>query len=140
MSRYWMIVAAKNHVMRGKEAGIVQANHGKAAPLRRMQVGDGIVFYSSKLTLEGGEKLQAFTVLAKVTGEEVYPFDMGDGFVPYRRNAEFLACAEFPIQPLIPELSFIHNKTHWGFIFRFGFLEIPQKDYELIARHMQAEP
>lgn len=83
-ARYWVIVASKNHVMRGVQSGIAQANHGKAAPLKRMNVGDGVLYYSPKLEFEGNEKLQAFTAIAQVVGEDVYQFDMGGGFIPFR--------------------------------------------------------
>jgi len=134
--RHWVIVASKNHVMSGVRAGIAQANHGKAAPLKRMNVGDGILYYSPKVEFEGNEKLQAFTAIGYVMGEFVYPFDMGGGFIPYRRDVKYLECVDVPIQPLIPTLAFIENKTSWGHLFRFGFFEIPKGDFDLIASQM----
>ncbi len=136
---YWIIVASKDHVMNGLRWGIAQANHGKAAPLRRMNIGDGILFYSPKVEFGGKEKLQAFTAIGYVTGELVYPFDMGGGFIPYRRDVKYLACVDAHIQPLIPTLTFIENKTRWGYLFRFGFFEIPKIDFDLIASQMLIE-
>lgn len=138
-ARYWVIVASKNHVMNGVRWGIAQANHGKAAPLKRMQVGDGVLYYSPKLEFDGNEKLQAFTAIGRVTGEAVYQFDMGGGFVPYRRDVKYMDCVDAPIQPLIPALTFIENKTSWGYLFRFGFFEIPKVDFDLIASQMLTE-
>ena len=138
-ARYWVIVASKNHVMNGVRWGIAQANHGKAAPLKRMQVGDGVLYYSPKLEFEGNEKLQAFTAIGRVTGEAVYQFDMGGGFVPYRRDVKYMDCVDAPIEPLIPALTFIENKTSWGYLFRFGFFEIPKVDFDLIASQMLTE-
>ena len=135
-ARYWLIVVSKNHVMNGVRWGIAQANHGKAAPLKRMRVGDGVVYYSPKVEFEGNEKLQAFTAIGEVTGENVYQFDMGSGFVPYRRDVKYMDCVEAPIQPLIPALTFIKDKTSWGYMFRFGFFEIPKVDFDLIASQM----
>ena len=108
--RYWVIVASKNHVQNGVKWGIAQANHGKAAPLRRMQPGDGILYYSPKLEFEGNEKLQAFTAIGQVTGETVYQFDMGGGFIPYRRDVKYFDCQDVSILALIPAMSFIENK------------------------------
>lgn len=138
-ARYWVIVASKNHVMRGVQAGIAQANHGKAAPLKRMNVGDGVLYYSPKLEFEGNEKLQAFTAIGHVVGEDVYQFDMGGGFVPFRRDVKYINCVDVPIQPLIPALTFIDNKSSWGYLFRFGFFEIPKADFDLIASQMTTE-
>lgn len=45
---YWVNTVSKNHVMVGRQAGFVQANHGKAAPLARLGRGDLMVFYSPK--------------------------------------------------------------------------------------------
>ncbi len=138
-THYWVIVASKNHVMNGVGWGIAQANHGKAAPLKRMNVGDGVLYYSPKLEFEGNEKLQAFTAIGEVTGETVYQFDMGGGFVPYRRDVKYRDCVDAPIQPLIPALTFIENKTSWGYLFRFGFFEIPKVDFDLITSQMLTE-
>ena len=135
-ARYWMIVASKNHVQYGVQAGIAQANHGKAAPLKRMSVGDRILYYSPKIEFGGDQPCQAFTAIGTVTGEQVYSFDMGNGFIPYRRDVEYMQCVDCPIQPLIPALSFVENKSRWGYVFRFGFLEIPQADFDLIAAQM----
>ncbi len=138
-ARYWVIVASKNHVQNGVRWGIAQANHGKAAPLRRMQTGDGILYYSPKLEFGGDEKLQAFTAIGQVTGDTIYQFDMGDGFVPYRRDVKYFGCRDVPIQPLIPFLTFIQDKNSWGYMFRFGFFEIPKIDFDLIASQVLLE-
>ena len=135
-ARYWVIVASKEHVQYGVSVGIAQANHGKAAPLKRMQVGDGILYYSPKVTFAGSEKLQAFTAIGQVKGDAVYQFDMGGGFVPFRRDVSYFECREAPILPLIPALSFIENKQSWGYVFRFGFFEIQKVDYDLISQQM----
>jgi hypothetical protein len=39
-TRYWMIVASKDHVEVGVKQGFAQACHGKVSPLKRMQPGD----------------------------------------------------------------------------------------------------
>ena len=135
--RYWVIVASKDHVQRGIAEGIAQACHGKAAPLRRMRPGDGVVFYSPKLEFKGQARCQAFTAIGQVKNELIYQCDMGSGFVPHRRDIIFSEAKEVAIQPLLGQLSFIKDKGHWGHIFRFGFFEIPQADFEFIAGLMQ---
>ena len=135
--KYWLVVASKNHVERGVEAGFMQAGHGKSAPLKRMKPGDRVVYYSPKLELGGDAKCQAFTAIGKVSEGPIYECDMGNGFVPSRRDAEFYACEMAPIQPLIAELTFIRDKTNWGYVFRYGCFEIPQRDFDLIASHMR---
>lgn len=137
--RYWLVVVSKDHIEIGKKLGIVQANHGKAAPMKRMRPGDLIVFYSPKVHFQGKELLKKFTAIARVKKGDVYLGDMGGGFAPYRRDVEFISCKETDIQPLIDTLTFIRNKKSWGFVFRFGFFEIPKVDFENIAKAMQLE-
>jgi predicted RNA-binding protein len=132
----WVIVASRDHVQIGKQAGVVQAHHGKAGALKRMKAGDMLLLYSPKMEFGGQEKCQSFIAVARVKDGPVYSFDMGGGFIPYRRAVEYLDCVEVPIQPLVPALSFIQNKQSWGYLFRFGFFEIPQSDFDLIARQM----
>ena len=134
--KYWIIVASKDHVQRGRAGGFIQANHGKAAPLKRMQAGDWVLFYSPKLEYGKPEKCQCFTAIVRVVGEEIEQHDMGGGFVPFRRKVQFLPANDVSILPLIDELSFIKDKTHWGAPFRFGILQIPEEDFQLIAGKM----
>lgn len=135
-NKYWVIVASKDHVAKGAEAGIVQANHGKEAPLKRMHKGDYVLFYSGKKTFAGHEKCQAFTAIAQVKDKEVFQYRMSEDFWPYRRKADYLKCKEVGIHPLIEQLAFITDKKHWGFPFRFGFFEISKHDFERIAQLM----
>ena len=134
--KYWIIVASKDHIQRGQAGGFIQANHGKAAPLKRMHTGDWVIFYSPKLEYDKPEKLQCFTAIVRVVGEEIYQQDRGDGFVPFRLKVHFLPSKDVSIYPLIEELTFIKDKTHWGAPFRFGTVEIPEQDFHLIAEKM----
>ena len=134
--KYWIIVASKDHVQRGLAGGFIQANHGKPAPLKRMKPGDWVIFYSPKLEYDKPEKCQCFTAIVRVVDDEVYQQDMGNEFVPFRRKVQFLPSKDVSILPLIDELIFIKDKTHWGAPFRFGILQIPEEDFQLIAGQM----
>lgn len=134
--KFWIVVVSKDHMEIGKRLGVVQANHGKAVPMKRMRPGDMIIFYSPKVRFEGKEPLKKFTAIAQVKEGEVYQGYMGEGFVAFRRDVEFLACKEADILPLIPRMTFIRNKRSWGFVFRFGFFEIPEKDFKIISKVM----
>jgi len=134
--QYWIIVASKDHVQRGLDGGFIQANHGKATSLKRMHVGDWVIFYSPRVEYNKPEKLQAFTAIGKIADENIYQQDMGDGFVPFRRQVNFLPAQDVSILPLISDLTFIKDKTHWAAPFRFGTLKIPEQDFRLIAEKM----
>jgi hypothetical protein len=134
--RYWIGVASRDHVDNGVEGGFCQLCHGKAAAMRKMSPGDWIIYYSPRSEMRGGEPVQAFTAIGRVKEGAPYPFDMGGGFVPTRRDVDFLPCRAAPIRPLVERLSFIRNKRSWGAAFRFGHLEIPEADFRLIADAM----
>jgi hypothetical protein len=135
-TRYWIGVASREHVGMGVAGGFCQLCHGKAQPLRRMSVGDWIVYYSPKEIMGQTAPCQKFTAIGQVIGAEVYAFEMFPGFVPYRRDIQFVKAAEASIRPLLPQLSFIQDQSRWGYSFRFGHLEIPRADFELIATAM----
>ncbi len=134
--RYWIGVASKEHVKTGVAGGFSQLCHGKAQPLKRMAAGDGLIYYSPKERFGEDELCQQFTAIGEVVGTEVYAFEMFPGFIPYRRDIRFLQARDVAIRPLIAQLSFIQDKTHWGYAFRYGHLQIPQADFELIAGEM----
>jgi predicted RNA-binding protein len=130
--KYWINTISRDHVRRGVAGGFTQANHGKASGLKRLKAGDWIVFYSPKTSYQDGEPLQAFTAIGQIADDDMYQFEMAPDFIPWRRKVDFKPCAETPIKPFIDDLSFIADKTHWGYRFRFGLFEIPEADFELI--------
>jgi EVE domain len=132
----WINTVSRDHVMQGVRGRFTQANHGKPHMLRRMAAGDWIVFYSPKTALDGGEPLQAFTAIGQVVDDEPYRAEMASGFLPWRRNVDFLPCTETPIRPLIDQLHFIEDKKRWGYKFRFGVFRIDDHDLALIRRRM----
>ena len=136
MTRYWINTVNRDHVLVGRAGGFFQANHGKRMSLDRMRPGDVVVFYSPRESFESKTSLQCFTAAAVVADEPVYQTEMSPDFKPFRRNAHFLECSEAAIRPLIDQLIFIDDKTHWGYKFRFGVFEIPRGDFELIAAAM----
>jgi hypothetical protein len=140
VNRYWIGVASRDHVQLGVSGGFAQLNHGRQAPLKRFQAGDGIIYYSPRLTYPSGEPCQAFTALGVVRSGEVYQGIMSADFKPFRIDVDFFDVSEAPIRPLIDQLSFIRNKRHWGAAFRFGLISIPESDFRLIADAMDVPP
>jgi EVE domain-containing protein len=140
MASYWINTISRDHVRRGVEGGFTQAGHGKDTFLKRLKAGDGIIFYSPKTSYQNGETLQAFTAIGTVADDELYQVEMAQGFVPLRRNVEFQECREVPIQPLLDDLSFIKDKTHWGYMFRLGLFQILEADFLKIKSLMTNAP
>jgi hypothetical protein len=136
---YWINTVSKDHLQQGIAGGFTQANHGKDTILKRLKADDWIVFYSPKTSYEDGEPLQTLTAIGRVKDDELYQVEMMPGFIPWRRNVDFMECKETPIRPLIDELEFIQDKTHWGYKFRFGLFQIPEHDFELIKSQMSVK-
>ncbi len=134
--KFWIGVACKEHVVKGVEQGICQFCHGKSATAKRPAKGDYIIYYSSKLTMNGSERYQKFTAIGVVKDDAPYQIDMGEGFKPFRRKIGYLKAQDLDIRPLIDSLPFIKNKSSWGYVFRYGFLEIDPVSFELIANGM----
>lgn len=139
MSAFWIAVASAQHVRRGRQGGFMQVNHGKAAPLRRVKAGDGIVYYSPTAVLGEKDGLQSFTAIGTVREGELYQGDMGGGFTPFRRNVDWAAGEETPIKPLLDRLEFTAGKTNWGYQLRFGLFSVSAADFALIAEAMGAK-
>lgn len=137
--RAWVGVVSRSHVLRGVAGGFAQLNHGKRGPLERMSVGDWLVYYSPKTDFPDGEPIRAFTALGRVVGKTTYAFDMGGGFVPYRRDVAYVkGVREVPVSILASELSFITSRPNWGMLARRGHFEIEMADLERIAVAMGA--
>ncbi|MCW5655923.1 EVE domain-containing protein [Hydrogenophaga sp.] len=139
--RNWIAVACQEHALRGcaqPEHGFMQVCHGKQAPLQRLNAGDRVVYYAPTRTRGGQDKLQAFVSAGLVLPGPAYSFDMGGGFVPYRRDVAYVPVQPAPIAPLLDALDFVEDRQHWGYRFRFGLLEVGDADMRRILRAMQA--
>lgn len=120
--RTWVIVASRDHAMRGVSSGFVMANHGKRAPLSRMARGDRILIYSPTTTYPDGEPLRAITIVGEVTGEEPEPSDVIAG--GFRRKASLREIEPLPLDEVRSRLPVSR--------IRFGFFELDSQDAEAI--------
>ncbi|MES2041528.1 MAG: EVE domain-containing protein [Pseudomonadota bacterium] len=136
--RNWIAVASADHVQRGQADGYMQVCHGKAAPLRRMQAGDRVVYYSPSQVFGSNFKLQAFTAIGRIKPRDTYQADMGGGFHPYRRDVMWTASRRASILPLLQTLEFSAGIKNWGYQFRFGLFAISEHDMRVIAAAMGA--
>ena len=133
--RHWLGVVSLAHVERGVAGGFAQLCHGRMAPLVRMRAGDWLVYYSPATEMRGGNKLQAFTAIGQLADDRVYPIDMGDGFVPFRRDVRYRRARAAPMAALAHRLH-LTAQTGWGAKLRQGHLAIDAHDFHLIAAAM----
>ncbi len=132
---YWVVTASADHALRGKAEGIVQANHGKDAPVRRMQPGDGIVIYSPRATFPDGPALQAFTLIGRIADGDPWQHKIGDQMM-WRRKVIWQDCRIALIRPLLDDLQITRGLSSWGMAFRYGLTRLARTDFALIAREM----
>ena len=137
MSRSWVAIASAEHVRIGRSNGFMQVCHGKAAPLKRIQPGDDVVYYSPTNVFRGNDKLQSFTAIGVVRDGAPYQADI-EGFSPFRRDVDWRTAREAPIKPLLGQLKFTTAKRNWGYQLRFGLFEISGHDMAMIAAAMEA--
>jgi hypothetical protein len=130
----WLGVVSRAHVRTGVAGGFAQLCHGKAQPLRRMRRGDWLVYYSPTIEM-GGAVLRAFTAIGQVEGPEVYRYDMGGGFVPYRRAVRYSDAEEVAIDMIKQRLGFC-ARPNWGMALRRGHLPLEAADFATIAAAM----
>ncbi|WP_263065148.1 EVE domain-containing protein [Dickeya dadantii] len=137
--RYWVGVVSAEHVRYALDGGYIQVCHGKLSALKRARPGDGFAYYSPNQTFKGKERYQRFTAIGIINYGEPYRFDMGDGFVPYRRDVDWADSVETAIRPLLNQLDFTASRTNWGYALRFGLFSISEHDFRLIAAAMHAD-
>ncbi len=137
----WIAVASAEHARFGRDAvqGFMQVGHGKLAPLKRIKPDDRVAYYSPTAVYGVKDELQSFVSIGIVQAGEPYAFDMGGGFVPYRRDVVYLSAQEAAIAPLLDDFEFIENRQRWGYKFRFGLFDVSDNDMRLIARAMGAD-
>ncbi|MDB4968892.1 MAG: hypothetical protein JWN44_4581 [Myxococcales bacterium] len=138
--RYWLGVVSRAHVELGVCGGFAQLCHGRAQPLERMRAGDWLIYYSPRTEMGAGAPLlQAFTAVGRIADERVYRFDMGDGWVPSRRDVAYETVRPLPLGEVKSRLHFT-AKAGWAMQLRRGHLELDAHDFELIAGAMRVTP
>lgn len=137
--QFWINTVSLDHVEAAALGGFTQADHGANTRLRRPRIGDGMIFYSPRTSLQGGAPVQQFTAIATITGSEPYQAFVSDDFQPWRLAAHFERCERVDAKPLVSQLSFIPDPAHWGFPFRRGLFVIPEADFVTIATAMQMD-
>ncbi len=137
MTKYFLICASRDHVLKGIEGGFAQAGHGRKDFMSKPSKGDWVIYYSAKDEFENGKPLQKFTAIGQVIDDKPYQPNAHSEFKPYRRDVTFRESREADIRPLIEHLDFIKNKKRWGFYLISGFKEISKDDFEVIKHGMK---
>ncbi len=136
----WLGVVSRDHVRRGVASGFAQIGHGKKVGLARMQAGDGLIYYSPRVSLDSTAALKAFTAIGIVADDEPWQVDEGDGFTPWRRRVAYdTAAVEVPLERVKANLELTQG-PNWGYSLRRGLIEISDADFGCIAAAMGSRP
>jgi hypothetical protein len=106
---HWLGVVSRDHVQRGVALGIAQIGHGAKAGLARMRAGDGLVYYSSRISPESTVALKAFTAIGVVADDELWQ--------------------------LQADLDLTQG-PNWGYSLRRGLVALSPGDFQCIAEAM----
>lgn len=115
----------------------MQVCHGKAAPLRRVEPGDGVVYYSPTITFGSKVPYRAFTAVGLGEAGEPYRFVVQDGFQPWRRNVRWHPAGDVPAASVVGKLGFAAGRRSWAYGLRFGLMLIPPADFGVLFTAMQ---
>ena len=127
---YWVGIASHDHVLGAVQGGFCQLGHGKEAPVRRLKLGDVIVFYSPRESMGSGAVLQAFTAAGRILDDIPYEAEQSASFRPYRRRTKFFESGQAPVHPLLQDLTFTRGLASWGSAFRRGAFCITPDDFQ----------
>jgi hypothetical protein len=133
----WVSIASRERVTTAVQGGFCQLNHGREAPVRRLQPGDYIIYYAPRERMRAGVVVQAFVALGKILPGEPYRAHTSKEFRPFRRDVEYSVGTDAPIRPLLRKLSFTRNRACWGQASRRGIFRIEPDDLAIIANAMK---
>jgi hypothetical protein len=140
VTQYWVGVASRDHVVAAVRGGFCQVNYGKEAPVKRLRLGDRLVYYSPKTRMRAGDPLQAFTAIGEIADKEPHRVRVSDTFQPFRRQVRYQDSREAPLHPLLGRLTFSTASEAWGQVLRRGFFAIEHDDYLAIVQEMDVSP
>src|SRR5262245_28949542 len=80
-ARYWIAVIPKSRVEMCVEAGVAMFAHGRHAPVKRVQPGEWLAYYSPRTRLNEGDEVRAFTAIGRIKDREPYEAEMMAGRV-----------------------------------------------------------
>jgi hypothetical protein len=140
-ARYWIAVVPKVHVERAVAGRFAMFAHGRYDAINRTSPGDWLAYYSARPLREGGDEVRAFTAIGRFTDRELYEGEMGPGHAGWRRDIAYeKAAREAGVYPLLDQLSFIRDRTHWGLFFHRSLFAVRRDDFAKIAAAMGLDP
>jgi hypothetical protein len=122
----WIGVVSAEHVNRGVDLGIAQIGHGQRAGLARLKRGNTLIYYSPVARFGDTQKLQQFTAVGIVDGDDTWQAHEGD-FHPFRRTAQYRPAHPVALSAIRDRLQFTAG-SNWGYQLRRGLVLISHED------------
>lgn len=135
MPSFWLAVAHAHQVGIIRAKGLVAFSKGQKAPVTKVATGDRAVYDAPRTDFEG-DQVQAFVVMATVTGAAAFETSLAGETAAWVCEAVYDDASNAPIRPMIPDLSFIGMPSHWGVALGRSHFEVPEADISVIARAM----
>jgi hypothetical protein len=136
--RYWVGVAARDHVVRGVAESFCQFAHGDHKAAGRLAVDDRFAYYAPMTGIRIGDPVRRFVALGRTLDAPAVEAQMTPEVTGWRRSAAYYDAIEADIYPLLPRLSFVRDPAHWGMAFRKSLFPVNEADFAIIAEAMQA--
>jgi hypothetical protein len=136
----WIGVAARAHALLGKRDGFVMFAHGTHQAVKRVAPGDWFAYYAPTETLGGKDPVRRFVTLGTIAPGEPQLTVMGADGEGWQRQAQYREAAETDVYDLLPRLSFVADRTHWGMYFRRSLFSVTPEDFTIIAQAMGVQP
>jgi predicted RNA-binding protein len=115
--------------------------------MARVKKGDTLLMYTMQEIVDRKIFSSAITgiyeAISDVYEDEspvfVTPKALGNEMFPLRINVKLIEVIAVPVpfKPLVPEMSFIKNKTMWSGSIRTAMRVIPEEDYQVIMRAIE---
>jgi predicted RNA-binding protein len=142
MVKYWLAISTLDNWKVVKEKHIWGVASRYRSTIQKVNVGDHVLIYTMQ-SIQDKEIIPSavqaeYEVVSDLFEDSdpifVTPSRMGEERFPLRIRLKPLKKITKPImmKPLVPELSFIKNKTMWSGAIRTAMREIPESDYRII--------
>jgi predicted RNA-binding protein len=137
---YWLVITSPENFKHDRENLAFKFQglpHRFRKQVQRMNVGDRVVYYVMKI--------QKFGATATITGEyfednQKLWIDDNEAWPARRPSKPDIVLTDDELvdaKKLVPDLSFIANKDHWGTYFQGSIKTIPEEDFKLIESEMR---
>jgi len=138
---YWLCVTSEDNWRVVKERNVWGVGEWFKSVIQKVKPGDKLVFYVMQTRKNKDVIPSRITGIFEAVSEpykdstKIFKPYGSESTFPYRVKLKPIKILKKPInfKELVPKLSFIKNKQRWSGILRRAMVEIPEKDYKLIA-------